>query len=99
MLMAQERHRMSDVQSTRRDWQSRDQLLELAKALREEAAKLDAQATATHDLGMDEVFIDGVTKADRGLLLVREFVGNVQIALIKGRVRKADTRKRIRRSS
>lgn len=95
----QERRNMAEIQQLRRDWRSAEQLREVADALRLHAAKLDAQVKAMQDLKATDVYVDGVTKSERGLGLIGEFITHIQIALLKGQTRtEADTRKRIKRS-
>ena len=100
MLMAAEpkkdRHRAAEIQQLRRDWRSASQLRELADAMREQAARLEAFAKALEDKGGHEVYVDGVTKGDNSRKLFTGFVTNVEVGLVRKKIRKPDTRKRIR---
>ena len=60
---------------------SPEDLRRYAETLKKQAVELAAMAQAMEELGIASMRMDGVKKADQGLLKVDEFIGKLEYAL------------------
>ncbi len=67
----------------RRGEKSPDDIRRQADTLREQVGELLGLAQAMDDLQMETLVVDGVTKIERGVKLVDEFVANLEAAISK----------------
>jgi hypothetical protein len=69
----------------RRGMRTPEDLKEAAEIISIQAGNLLAQAKSMEEMKIKAVTVDGQTKWDRGMKLVAEFVGNVEVAIIRER--------------
>ena len=77
----------------RRGEKTPDDIRRQADTMREQVGELLGLAQAMDDLQMDTLVVDGVTKIERGVKLVDDFVANLEAAISKEkRQRRRDDR-------
>jgi hypothetical protein len=77
----------------RRGEKTSDDIRRQADTMREQVGELLGLAQAMDDLQMDRLVVDGVTKIERGVKLVDDFVANLEAAISKEkRQRRRDDR-------